>query len=140
MGRSRAQRGLSGRLAMLIAESLRTRAIPARVGFRTNYIVAMNPTRASAIVLGQQGEGFVWDAAPADRRGVSIQVQFPEPLMQRVDLDLWSGERWMRRLKLKPGLLSRTTSIWKTSLSDIEASAIDTLRIELASSSDNGDQ
>lgn len=139
MGRSRAQRGLSGRLAMLVAESLRTRAIPAGVAFRTNYIVTMRPARGSATMFKRQGDGFMWDAVPAGRRGVSIHVQFPTPLRQRVDLDLWSGDRWMRRLKTKPRLSSRASSVWLALLSDIEAGIVDTLRIELASGSNDSD-
>jgi hypothetical protein len=139
MGRSRAQRGLSGRLAMLVAESLRTRTVPARVAFRTNYNVAMRPARGSATMFKRQGDGFMWDAVPAGRGGVSVHVQFPAPLKQRVDLDLWSGERWMRRLKTKPRLSSRASSAWLASLPDIEASIIDTLRIELASGSNDAD-
>ena len=93
MGSSRVQRGLSGRLAMLVAEFLRSRSIHAHVSFRTDYTLSMRPAWNSSEVCKRDGDGFTWAAAQSPAGGVSILVRFAAPIARRVELDLWSGER-----------------------------------------------
>ena len=141
MGRSRAQRGLSGRLAMLVAESLRSTSIRKRVAFRTDYTISMRPSHGSPGLLQREGDGFTWDATLARGGEISISVQFAAPITQRVELDLWSGERWVRRLKLKTGMSARLGwTLWKASVPGVAPVTVDALKLELISSSNDDHQ
>jgi hypothetical protein len=71
--------------------------------------------------------------------GISVLVRFAAaPIANRAELDLWAGERWLRRLKLKTGTRSQLGSyLWKAAVTDVEHVMIDALRLELVSGSNH---
>jgi hypothetical protein len=135
MGRSRVRRGLSGRLAMLTAEYLRSRAIRRPTTFRTDYTVDMRPHNALDTPLKRAGDGFTWDVVQRRGGGISILVRFATPITGRLELDLWAGERWVRRLKVKPRMDMRFAKcLWKATLNNVEPGIIYVMRLELSPS------
>ena len=119
---SREQRGLGGRMAMAVAEFARSGSFRRRVGFKTDFGVRMRRLGATTAPFGA-GEPNHFRAEPAGGY-LHVVVELPDMAKGRQDFDLWSGDTWLARLKVKQRAFHSDTlqGSWQA---DVDAPASD---------------
>lgn len=96
---SRDQRGIRGRVEIALAEFARSRSFRRRVEFKTDFGVRMAKVSDQTEPFGV-GEEYRFGAVQA-RRQVDLTIELPLTAKGRRDFDLWRGEVWIARLKIK---------------------------------------
>lgn len=103
IGRNRLDRGWRGRAAMMAAEAIRSGAVSRFVRYRTDYGIRMRRFRSRPAPPDLPAGGFrdrveVLGGAPSR---AAIEVVCGPNGSRKFDLDLWAGDRWIARLKLR---------------------------------------
>lgn len=105
---SRAQRGVPGRLAMAMAEFARSGSFGRRVGFKTDFGVWMARISDQTEPF-HAGEEYHFRAAQA-RNQADVTIELPASANgRRRDFDLWRGDVWLARLKIKRSPFGQTS-------------------------------
>ena len=136
IGQNRQARGPSGRLIMSAAEFLRSRSFSYRTNYRTDYGLPMRrifDRPPLDRVLGPGGRyGVRVDASRTERLVVEVTCDLSD--RKRYDLDLWLGDRWRARLRIRDYFSFRghLSGAWRAELPFDEAIDLDKLRLSEA--------
>ena len=111
IGQNRQQRGLVGKLAMSVAELLRSRRLFPRVDFQTDYGVTMRRCRRSSMPVPLDS-GYSALLSPA-AGGVLVIVSVAGEAQRRLDFDLWADGRWCCRLRIRSRVFPQGGACWQ---------------------------
>lgn len=100
IARNRAGRGLSGKLTIAIAEFVRSHAFSHSVPYRTEFGIRMTKKPAKAASCDKPR--FDWRVLSlSEKDRLSLEVDICDASRPHLDFDLWSGDVWIARLKIR---------------------------------------
>jgi len=120
IGKNREGRGFSGRVVIFLAELLRSRAFVRNVPFQTDFGVRMCRSDGSVALDRGQPPSLRY-AFRTDRdcaKSLIVDVACDMSSRRRRDLDLWFGDRWVAKLRIRafPWLRTNASRVWRAKI------------------------
>jgi hypothetical protein len=115
MARAPDARGLLDRAALRIAEALRGGWRRPAPPFRTDLGQRLRASHATPPRV-PEGEAFCWTIASRSDGGLALTITFGEAPPPRADFDLWFGEVWTARLRLRRLPWEAQVRVWTARL------------------------